>query len=281
MTVIDLSTSKAATRRRAAATGAPAGGAPRDVLVIVHRPDSNPGRVGQWLRANGYRLDIRCPREGGSLPETLGDHAGVVMFGGPMSANDPDDYIKQEIDWLAVPLHEEKPYFGICLGAQMLAKQLGSRVGFHPEGQVEIGYYPIDPTEAGRDLLAWPGYVYHWHCEGFELPAGAECLVRGTSFENQALRYGSAFGVQFHPEMTLAMINRWTTVGAPRLVLPGALPRHEHIAGHDRHGAHTRRWLDAFMPLWLASGAAGELRAKPAKPLAAVGVGQNGLSALL
>ena len=125
MTVIDLSTSKVATRRRAAAASAPTGAAPRDVLVIVHRSESNPGRVGQWLRANGYRLDICCPREGGSMPETLENHAGVVMFGGPMSANDPDDYIKQEIDWLAVPLREEKPYFGICLGAQMLAKQLG------------------------------------------------------------------------------------------------------------------------------------------------------------
>ena len=113
------------------------------------------------------------------------------------------------------------------------------------------------------------------------LPAGAECLVGGDTFENQALRYGSAFGVQFHPEMTLAMINRWTTVGAHRLGQPGALPRPEHIAGHDLHGAHTRRWLNAFMPLWLASGAAGEMRAEPNKPLAAITAGQSSISALL
>jgi GMP synthase (glutamine-hydrolysing) len=276
MTVIDLAASKLATRRRAAAQSA----AQRDVLVIVHRSESNPGRVGQWLRANGYRLDVRCPREGCPLPETLENHAGVVMFGGPMSANDPDGYIKQEIDWLAVPLREQKPYLGICLGAQMLAKQLGSRVGFHPEGQVEIGYYPIRPTEAGQGLIAWPGHVYHWHCEGFELPAGAECLVRGDAFENQALRYGSAFGVQFHPEMTLAMICRWTTVGAHRFVQPGARPRHEHIAGHDRHSDHVWPWLDAFMPLWLASGAAGEVRARPKQPLTAIAAGQSGISPL-
>lgn len=229
--------------------------APREVLVIVHRPESNPGNVGRWLRANGYRLDIRCPRIGHPLPEALDDHAGVVVFGGPMSANDPDDYIRREIDWLAVPLREGKPYFGICLGAQMLAKHLGAPVGLHPDAQVEVGYYPLRPTEAGAALMPWPGHVYHWHCEGFALPSGAQCLARGEAFENQGLRYGNAFGVQFHPEITLAMIRRWTTTSAHRFSQPGARPAGEHIAGHDRHSGTVRHWLGDFMRLWLASAA--------------------------
>jgi GMP synthase (glutamine-hydrolysing) len=230
-------------------------GTPRDVLIIVHRPETNPGAVGQWLRANGYRLDVRCPRFGGVLPETLENHAGAIMFGGPMSANDPDAYIREEIDWLAVPLREEKPYFGICLGAQMLAKQLGAPVGFHPEGKVEVGYYPIEVSETARSLLAWPNRVYQWHCEGFGLPHGAERLVSGAMFENQVIRYGAAaFGVQFHPEMTLAMIHRWTTMAVHRLSQAGARPKREHIEGHDIYGAQLRAWLSAFMTLWLASG---------------------------
>ncbi len=278
MTVIDFPKNKGASPRRGERMDEP--GAPRDVLIIVHRPESNPGKVGQWLRANGYRLDVRCPRVGCSLPETLEHHAGVVVFGGPMSANDPDDYIKQEIDWLAVPLREEKPYLGVCLGAQMLAKHLGARVGFHPEGHVEVGYYPIRPTEAGRSLLSWPDHVYHWHCEGFELPSGAECIAEGDAFENQAMRYGSAFGVQFHPEMTLAMIYRWTTMAAHRFVQPGARPGPDHINGHDRHSLHVKRWLGDFMSLWLAGACAAEKREKGKKALAG-SAREHGVSASL
>ena len=74
------------------------------VLIVLHQETSTPGRVGNALRALGYSLDIRRPRFGDSLPETLDRHAGAVIFGGPMSANDSDDYVRREIDWIAVPL---------------------------------------------------------------------------------------------------------------------------------------------------------------------------------
>src|SRR5260370_1028425 len=139
------------------------------VLIVLHQETSSPGRVGNALRALGHPLDIRRPRFGDRLPETLDGHAGAVMFGGPMSANDGDDYIRQEIDWIAVPLREQRPFLGICLGAQMLAMRLGARVAPHPQGRVEIGYYPIRPTPAGLDVCPdWPTQVYHWHREGFE-----------------------------------------------------------------------------------------------------------------
>jgi GMP synthase-like glutamine amidotransferase len=149
-------------------------------------------------------------------------HSGAVIFGGPMSANDPDDFVKQEIDWISVPLAEEKPFLGICLGAQMMAKNLGGRVDPHPQGAAEIGYYPIRPTDAGRQACPdWPCHVYQWHREGFDLPRGAELLAEGDLFEVQAFRYGpSAYAVQFHPEVTHAMMCRWTTRAHERLSLP-------------------------------------------------------------
>jgi GMP synthase (glutamine-hydrolysing) len=100
--------------------------------------------------------------------------------------------------------------------------------------------------------MPWPGHVYQWHCEGFTLPLGAERIATGDAFENQAMRYGRAYGVQFHPEMTLAMIHRWTIAAAHRFGQLGARPRHEHIDGHDAHGGRTRTWLAQFMELWLA-----------------------------
>ncbi|WP_245296843.1 MULTISPECIES: glutamine amidotransferase [Rhodomicrobium] len=231
--------------------------APKKLLVIVHRRETNPGAIGQWLTGNGYRLDIRCPRFGDPLPPTLAGHAGAVVFGGPMSANDPDDYIRAEIDWLAVPLRENKPFFGVCLGAQMLAKHLGAEVSSHPGKIIEVGYYPITPSEAGAALTQWPDQVYQWHQEGFTLPWGARRLASGSQFENQAIQYGEkAFGVQFHPEMTLAMIHRWTTVAAHRLASPGARSRAEHIMAHCVHGEPQRAWLDRFMRIWLGQVAA-------------------------
>jgi GMP synthase (glutamine-hydrolysing) len=228
------------------------GTSPRKILVVVHRRESQPGAVGQWLTAHGYELDTRCHRFGDPLPSTLADHAGAIVFGGPMSANDPDDYVREEIDWLAVPLRENKPYFGICLGAQMLAKQLGAEVAPHQDNLLEAGYYPITPSDEGAALMRWPTAVYHWHREGFALPSGAVRLATNPNFENQAMRYGdNSFGVQFHPEMTLAMIHRWTTSAAHKLMAPGAHPRTQHIVAHHVHGSAQRGWLDSFMRLWL------------------------------
>jgi len=221
------------------------------VLVIGHHAGANPSHVGRWLMDRGFELDIRIPRLGGLLPETMENHSAVVIFGGPMSATEPEDYMKQEVEWLKVPLEEEKPTFGICLGAQMLAVHLGGEVRFHPEGRVEIGYHPIQPTQEGARLMNWPSHMFHWHREGHSLPSDAVQLARGETFENQAFRYGEKhFGVQFHPETSHIMINRWTTKAAQRLALPGAKPRLQQLDDHLEHGPDVRRWLADFLTHW-------------------------------
>ncbi len=228
------------------------------VLVVLHQEHSTPGRVGRLLLERGHALDVRRPRYGDALPETMADHAGAVIFGGPMSANDPDGFIRDEIDWIRVPLRERKPFLGLCLGAQMLAKHLGARVWEHPEGRAEIGYYPLLPTPAGRAEaerwgVPWPSHVYHWHREGFDCPPGAETLASGDDFPTQAIRAGpKAYGLQFHPEVTHAMICRWTVRAAERLALPGAQDRVRQIQGRLQHDPHVARWLDRFLDDWLA-----------------------------
>lgn len=226
----------------------------RPILIVLHQEGSSPGRVGRLLSERGYPLDVRKPRFGDPLPETLENHAGAVIFGGPMSANDPDEFIKQEIDWISVPLKEERPFLGICLGAQMLARLLGAPVAEHPEERVEIGYYPLQATDAGRRLMDWPSVVYQWHREGFDLPSGAVHLARSDDYENQAFRYGlSAFGIQFHAELTLGMLYRWTVHGAPRFELKGAQGRRDHFDGRAVHDSETLAWLNAFLDNWLAA----------------------------
>jgi GMP synthase (glutamine-hydrolysing) len=232
------------------------------VLIILHQKHSSAGRVGRILRAQGLALDIRRPCLGDPLPRTLGDYDGAAVFGGPMSVNDKEDWIRQEIEWIGIPLREGKPFLGICLGAQMLARQLGHRVHPHPAGRVEVGYYPIQPTSAGHSLCEcrFPGHVYQWHREGFELPRGATLLAKGQDFESQAFCYGgNAFGFQFHPEVTFSTMCRWSVFTRERLNEPGACPRHRHIEGWLRHDAAVARWLQAFLRRWLA-GCAGAPR---------------------
>jgi len=222
------------------------------VLIVLHQETSTPGRVGQELIKRGFALDIRRPRFGDLLPETLDDHEGAVIFGGPMSANDTDAFIHRETDWIEVPLKEKKPFLGICLGAQMMARHLGARVTGHHDGLVEIGYYDLHPTDTGKELLPWPTKVYQWHREGFELPAGAELLARGETYPNQAMRYGpAAYGIQFHPELTYHMMVRWTTRAAPRMELPGARSRRDHFAGRFVFDPAVKAWLDAFLDHWI------------------------------
>jgi GMP synthase (glutamine-hydrolysing) len=227
--------------------------AAKKILTILHQEQSNPGRVGRRLMERGFVLDIRKPCLGEPLPETMEDHAGAVIFGGPMSVNDDNEGIKREIDWCEVPLKEQKPFFGICLGAQMLAKKLGAKVDYHREGLTEIGYYPIRPTEEGRKLVDWPSHVYQWHREGFELPSGAARLASSDSYENQAFQFGrAAFGVQFHPEVTHRMMCRWTTIAAHRLELPGAQSRAEHFSGRYQYDGGVVNWLERFLDRWVA-----------------------------
>lgn len=239
------------------------------ILIVLHQETSTPGRVGLMLTRRGYTLDMRRPRFGDPLPETMDDHAGAIVFGGPMSANDPDDYIRAEIDWLDVPLKAGAPLLGICLGAQMMVRQFGGTVKEHPDGHVEVGYYPIHATPTGEGLMHWPHYVYQWHREGFDLPTGLDLLATGHIFPNQAFRAGpAAFGIQFHPELTTQMVHRWTVKGAHRLDSPGAKPRDSHF--HDRlvHDGTVRAWLDQFLDRWLkgADGWAPPCQARAALP---------------
>jgi GMP synthase (glutamine-hydrolysing) len=226
----------------------------KPVLVILHQEQSTPGHVGRLLTARGHPLDIRRPRFSDPLPDTLEHHAGTVIFGGPMSANDPDHFVKQEIALIELSLRQASPYLGICLGAQMMSVCLGAKVSPDPDGHVEMGYYDVAPLPAATLGGSWPSRVYQWHSEGFDLPAGAEPLVTASgAFPNQAYRFGrSAIGVQFHPEITLAMAARWSGRNETKLAeRRGARLRPDHLSDHITAAPQVQDWLARFLADWL------------------------------
>ena len=224
------------------------------VLLVVHQAHSDPGRVARLMRQMGYVLDIRRPSGGDALPETMDAHTGAVIFGGPMSANDETDFIRAEIDWIPTILESGKPFLGICLGGQILTRALGGRVGIHPEGLSEAGYYPLQPTAAGEPLFRDVTHMYQFHREGMDLPRGAERLAGSERFENQAFRFGNAYGLQFHPEVTQKIMRRWTSSDSWRTRL-GVQPPEEHFRGRRRHEASIVRWTRNFLETWIGGGA--------------------------
>jgi GMP synthase (glutamine-hydrolysing) len=231
---------------------APNSASNKKILIIVHQEHSTPGRIGMMLKTMGYALDVRRPPLGDELPETMDDHAGAIIFGGPMSANDKEPWVAREIDWIRVPLKEQKPFLGVCLGAQMLALHLGGSVGPHAEERVEIGYYPIHPVNGGDGLGEWPQKVYQWHRESFTLPREARLFARGEHFENQAYRYGpAAYGIQFHPEVTRLTMHRWVVKAAHRFSLRDAQNAEEHLSAQLIHDSSMKAWLSQFLGRWL------------------------------
>ncbi len=228
---------------------------PRRILIVVHQETSDPGLVGQWLTHHGYTLDRCTPAIGEPLPTDLRPYDGVVVFGGPMSANDDDklDFIRAELDWLPSVLAAKKPFLGICLGAQLMARTLGARVQRHPEGYCEMGFYRIKPVPgAPQPHFERPRMVFHWHEEGFELPAGAVQLATGDGFPNQAFRYGDrTFGFQFHPEAYPALVNTWTIRGADMLKHPGSQPRSRQLLQAGHYTSLGKAWLAGFLQDWL------------------------------
>ncbi|NJM96412.1 MAG: C26 family cysteine hydrolase domain-containing family [Phormidesmis sp. RL_2_1] len=225
------------------------------ILTIIHKETTVPGLVGEKLATLGYKLDIRAPIFGEPLPDDFENYAGALVFGGPMSVNDDEPYLHQEMVWIQQAIAAQLPYLGVCLGAQLLAKVLGAKVEPHANAVEEIGYYSVYATAAGKELFPEKLQVYQWHKEGFELPEGAVLLARGDDFPNQAFRWNErTYGVQFHPEMTAEMMDFWTTQGADLIGAPNTQSRELQLANHGQYSAMVDQWLETFLTNWLEGG---------------------------
>ena len=219
------------------------------VLIVLHQAHSTPGRVGLALRAMGVRLDIRRPSLDEPLPKTMADHDGVVIFGGPMCANDSCDWIQREIEWLETPLAEEKPLLGICLGAQMLARTLApaSSISRTIAARLDIFRSSRTPPATRSATRPFRAASTSGTRTASMSPLGRSLLATGgTNFPNQAYRYGkSAVALQFHPEVTYHMMCKWTlqgrrtadpagrsgTAGPSRRLVPARRPRRRMAGG--------------------------------------------------
>jgi GMP synthase (glutamine-hydrolysing) len=205
----------------------------KQVLVFQHVPHEHLGHFAPALKREGvefhYLRSFENDLANRGLAD-LGDPDALIFLGGPMSANDEAEhaFIRPELNLIEEALERNKPLLGICLGAQLIAKALGARV--YAGMEKEIGWYDLELTEMGqRDPLfaGWPRALkmFQWHGETFELPRGAQHLARSARYRHQAFRFGEgAYGLQFHPEITLSMIEEWLEINAQE-VAKSPLPR--------------------------------------------------------
>jgi GMP synthase (glutamine-hydrolysing) len=229
------------------------------VLVLQHIACEPPGVFEDVLVERAHELVRVELDEGEPLP--AGSWDAIVAMGGPMSVNDEREnpWLVGEKALIASHVRAGRPFWGSCLGAQLLAAALGARVYAGPAP--EVGVLAVELTEAGRAdpvLGTLPPSIdtLQWHGDTFELPDGGVLLASSPAYRHQAFRVGpAAYAVQFHVEVTQAMGEEWASVPAyaeyaDRVLGPGGSDRllEEFRFGTVRMQEHARglfeRWSD-------------------------------------
>jgi GMP synthase-like glutamine amidotransferase len=168
------------------------------INVLQHTPNEGPGAIKSWSRARGHEMFIYHPYQFEQLPK-VEETDFLVILGGPMSPNDPLEWIEAERNLIKALLAQEKPIFGACFGAQQIAMAVGSSVTKAP--YKEVGWAPV--YLQSQTILNIPKecLVLHWHEEMFELPPQAEWLFSSKLVKNQGfLLKQNVIGLQFHFE---------------------------------------------------------------------------------
>jgi GMP synthase-like glutamine amidotransferase len=217
-----------------------------DLLVVEQQRDAPAGLIGDWAGARGAHVEVLYAPEVAQWPEPPAATA-VVAMGSDHSVHRSDAaWIAREVAFLRAAHAAGVPVLGICFGAQALAAALGGSVA--RAAQPEIGWIDVEgeAPEAGR----W----FAWHEDVFALPPGAEVRA-STPRACQAFAVGRSTGIQFHPEVTPAIVEDWLHTGRGDIDTHGidgdAVLRETHArAGEVRGRAFAL--LDGVATRWTA-----------------------------
>jgi GMP synthase (glutamine-hydrolysing) len=190
------------------------------VLSIVHQPDAASGVFADEAADAGHELDEWLIAESAEPPAPLGGYGAVLVFGGAMHVDQEErhGWLRDERVLLQRLVAEEVPVMGVCLGGQLLAKALGAHVRRMPSS--EVGWFDVELTPEAAEDPVFAGLPerfssFQWHTYRFELPGGAVPLAQNERCL-QAFRFGpSAWGIQFHAEVTGASVEDWIESSQP------------------------------------------------------------------
>lgn len=231
----------------------------KNILILQHEAHEGIGAWEPLFKAQGRRVVTRKLFEGEKVPleEELCEWDGIVIMGGSMSANDGDklDFIRDEISMVPQAIELKIPLLGVCLGSQIIAKALKSKISKLPKK--EIGWYPMHlGLSSSKDNLlgglSGPLMMFQWHGETFELPSGSVHLAKSELCPNQAFKYTDrVYGLQFHCELTDSMIRDWVERGREEILQAGLSP--EFILEKTPKFLPTlRHWATQIANKWVA-----------------------------
>lgn len=208
---------------------------PNPKMVILKTGSTYPtikeqfGDFDEWfLRGLSPELDITVLNaEAGELPGDPTDWDGIVVTGSPAMVSDQEPWSEKAAEWLAQAVDQAVPVLGVCYGHQLLAHALDGEVGYHPKGR-ESGTQRVELLASAQDDPLFGGMPSIFNAQlthkqsVLRLPPGAVLLGHNEFEPHQAFRVGKcAWGVQFHPEFSDAVMRAYLGVQAPDLESEG------------------------------------------------------------
>jgi GMP synthase-like glutamine amidotransferase len=184
------------------------------VLVLRHHEEDSPGLVGEAFAALGATVETHLYPGEGPLPELVG-YDYLVVLGSAASVYETKDWIAAEVGWLR---RAPVPVLGICFGAQLLSASFGGNV--EPAPHYEIGWVRVEPAPGVSldDPEIAPGPWFQFHGDRCVLPASAH-LLAFNDVGVQAFTIRRHLGVQFHPEVDTAQLERWLESGCREVAI--------------------------------------------------------------
>ncbi|WP_255955166.1 type 1 glutamine amidotransferase [Streptomyces odontomachi] len=233
-------------------------GGPLRIAVLQHASWEKPGSFARLLTERGATLfPVRVDE--GEQPPPVSDVDGILAMGGPMSVNDPLPWLPAEMDYIRTAVDSGIPYFGVCLGAQLLAAALGAEV---KPAAAHYGMHTADLQRGSFDDPLFGGLpralpVFQWHGENFACPTGGTSLAGSPGCPHEAIRVGTtAYGLQFHLEVDPDLLAAWLEVPACTTELmercgPGSPQQitDELREAAVRMGRYARRILNGWVNL--------------------------------
>jgi GMP synthase-like glutamine amidotransferase len=220
------------------------------VLSVTHGPSVGGGVFDEEAVRAGHALE-RWSVPLGSAPHEPESYDAVMVFGGSMHPDQDEHFpwLEREAEFLRGVLHAGVPALGVCLGAQLLARAAGAWVG--PAAAPEIGWHDVELSDAGAadpvlGVLPRRTLAFQWHHYTFAIPEGATELA-ANELCSQAFRLGAAWAIQFHAEITSAMVRAWIAEDGHELPTSPEEFLAETRAHIDDWNAQGRRLAGAFL----------------------------------
>jgi GMP synthase (glutamine-hydrolysing) len=181
------------------------------IHAIHHVAYEGLGLIDEWITENNIEISYSRMYDSPALPP-VDQFDGLIIMGGPMSVSDEQEFpwLKDEKALISSAIEEQKKVLGICLGSQLVAECLGSKV--YKNHTQEIGWFPVKKTFLFHSWFTIfdekeEEVMFHWHNDTYDIPEGAVRLFKSDACENQAFQYDDhVLALQFHPEMNLNIV---------------------------------------------------------------------------